>query len=274
LGARFVLWSEDIASSAGGRSRLQQRLRRFLVRRADAFLAWGAPAQSYLRGLNVPRQRIYTCAQAIDNDYWLHQARTLDRQEQRRALGFRAVTFLLVGRALPLKGFQNFLKAWSSLPQDLHARASAVLVGDGEYLPDLQELAGMLSLKNVTFAGAKSAHELARYYVASDIFVFPSLVDVWGLVVNEAMCFGLPILASQHAGASQALVANSGVGVIFNPSNIDEFASRLREWAERPPARDSTACHQILKDVTFNASSAAIQQMIDEVKTVRGPSGK
>src|SRR5882672_3244752 len=70
VGARFVLWSEDIASSALGRSRLQQWLRRFLVRRADAFLAWGDPARRYLTSLNVPLDRIFDCAQAIDNEYW------------------------------------------------------------------------------------------------------------------------------------------------------------------------------------------------------------
>jgi glycosyltransferase involved in cell wall biosynthesis len=274
LGARFVLWSEDIASSAAGRSRLQQRLRRFLVGRADAFLAWGTPAQGYLSSLNVPRRKIFTCAQAIDNDYWVRKARALDRHEERQALGFKGVVFLLVGRALRLKGFQNFLHAWGALPEDLHARASAVVVGEGEYLPALQDLAGSLGLKNVTFAGAKSPDELARYYAASDIFVFPSLVDVWGLVVNEALCFGLPVLASRHAGASQALIAGSDVGVMFDPLDVEQFAARLGAWIENPPERAPAACRQALKDVTFAASSAAIQKMLDGVMSAEVPHGQ
>jgi glycosyltransferase involved in cell wall biosynthesis len=270
VGARFVLWSEDITSSAVGRSKPQQWLRRFLVQRADAFLAWGEPALRYLRSLNVPQDRIFACAQAIDNDYWLQRARTLDPLEEKRALGFSGKVFLLVGRALPLKGFQNFLQAWTLLPKELHSQISAVFVGDGVYLSTLVSLAANRGLKNVSFAGAKSAEELARYYAAADIFVFPSLVDVWGLVVNEAMCFGLPILASRYAGASQALVADSNVGIVFNPSDIDEFASRLRSWIESPPVRQPEKCHEILKDVTFNASSIAIQKLIGQVTLGRG----
>jgi glycosyltransferase involved in cell wall biosynthesis len=268
IGSRFVLWCEDIASSANGRSNTQRRLRRFLVKRADAFLAWGEPAQRYIESFGVQRNRIFTCAQAIDNEYWLRQAQRLDRETERRALGLSGVVFLLVGRALPLKGFQNFLQAWSRLPKELHPKISAVLVGDGDFLHGLRTLAAERGLNNVKFVGAKPADELARFYAAADIFVFPSLVDVWGLVVNEAMCFGLPILASQHAGASQALVANSNIGVVFNPSDIDEFALRLRAWIDSPPLPDPQLCRQMLEKISFSASTAAIQQMVSRVASL------
>jgi glycosyltransferase involved in cell wall biosynthesis len=120
-------------------------------------------------------------------------------------------------------------------------------------------------LRNVHFAGARSGAELARFYAAADIFVFPSLEDVWGLVVNEAMCFGLPILASRYAGASQSLLADSRVGSVFDPADIDEFAARLRSWALAPPARAPDTCREVLKDVTFMASSAAIRRMVARV---------
>lgn len=269
IGARFVLWSEDIETSAIGRSKLQKWLRRFLVKRADAFLAWGDPAKRYLSTLGVPAERIFLCAQAINNEYWQRQARTLDRSAQRLALGLSGTVFLLVGRALPLKGFENFLQAWSLLPAELHSQISAVFVGDGEYLPSLKALVADRGLNNVSFVGAKTSDELARFYAAADIFVFPSLVDVWGLVVNEAMCFGLPILASQYAGASQALISNSPVGSLFNPMNIHEFALRLREWGDDPPARAPQLCHEILGKVSFAESIAAIQSMVNKMTPPR-----
>jgi len=270
LRSRFVISSEEILSSAKGRAKLQQWLRRFLIKRADAFLAWGRPAQNYLTSMSVRQNRIFTCAQAIDNEFWFRQAQTLDGAAEKRALGLCGTVFLLVGRALPRKGFQNFLRAWSRLPQDLHARISAVLVGDGHYLHELMDYADCHALHNLRFAGAKTPKELARYYAAADIFVFPSLEDVWGLVVNEAMCFGLPILASRYAGASQALLSDGRIGSIFDPADIDEFASKLRSWAIEPPARAPEACREILKDVTFAASSAAIQLMIDRITGAGG----
>lgn len=273
FGARFVLSSEEIASSAAGRTALQQYLRRFLVKRATACLAWGEAAETYLKSIGVRANCIFRCAQAIDNESWLRQADALDRDSERVALGFRGTVFLLVGRALRRKGFQNFLEAWGRLSEQEHAKISAVIVGDGDFLSDLKHQAAAASLRNVRFVGAQSPDQLARYYSAADVFVIPSLEDVWGLVVNEAMCFGLPILASQFAGASQSLVAGSTIGRLFNPADIDEFATRLLEWAESPPPMSRAKCRQILAQQTFDRSVESINALITHITSERAENG-
>jgi glycosyltransferase involved in cell wall biosynthesis len=262
LGSKFVLSSEEISTSAMGRSKLQLRLRRFLVRRSDAFLAWGEPAKEYLLSMNIPASRVTTCAQAIDNEYWIGLAQLLNRASERNALGFYGTMFLLVGRAVQRKGFQNFIAAWSRLSAHHHSRACAVIVGDGDYLLDLKRLAADHRLTNIRFVGMKAAKELARYYSAADIFVFPSLEDVWGLVVNEAMCFGLPILASCYAGASQSFLADSKLGLVFNPADIHQFEQNLRKWIDSPPVRAPERCREALREVTFQKSCAAIREMM------------
>ena len=145
---RFILSSEDIASSAVGRTAAQHSLRRFLVKRADACLAWGDSAAHYLKTLGVQDDRIYSCAQAINNDHWMRLADSLDRPSERAALGLTGVVFLLVGRALRRKGFQNFLEAWARLPAKSHARICAVIVGDGDYLADLKAGGGSLPIQD------------------------------------------------------------------------------------------------------------------------------
>jgi glycosyltransferase involved in cell wall biosynthesis len=272
-GARFTLSSEEIATSAVGRSHLQHRLRRFLLKRADACLAWGDAAKDYLRSIDVRDERIFTCAQAIDNEFWLRQADGLDRESERTALGVSGTVFLLVGRALRRKGFQNFLNAWSTLPTESHSKVSAIIVGDGDFLCQLKKQAANSGLRNVRFVGAQPADQLARYYSAADIFVLPSLEDVWGLVVNEALCFGLPILGSRFAGAAQSLIAGSKVGTIFNPADTDEFAMRLRQWADGPPPRQIAACRQILERETFSRSVHAFESMIAQITLPRGANG-
>ena len=267
--ARFILSSEEIASSAQGRTAIQKWLRRFLVKRADAYLAWGDAASQYLRTFGVQEDRIYSCAQAINNEFWMRQADSLDRQSERDTLGMKGVVFLLVGRALRRKGFQNFLDAWARLPEESHSRICAVIVGDGDYLGDLKDHATSAGLSNVRFAGSQPAEQLARYYAAADIFVLPSLEDVWGLVVNEAMCFGLPVLASQFAGASQSLIAGSNVGTVFNPADIEEFSHRLRDWADAPPPRASAVCRRRLEQLTFDRSIVAVDSMISRVAPSR-----
>jgi len=260
--AKLVLSSEEISTSAQGRTKPQTRLRRFLIPRAHAFIAWGEPARGYLLSLDVPQSRVFCAAQAIDTSYWTALVRRFDRGAERAALSLDGVTFLLVGRAVQRKGFQNFLLAWSMLSTSSRSRACAVLVGDGEYLEELKRMARELSLANVAFVGAKGPEDLARYYAAADVFVMPSLEDVWGLVVNEALCAGLPILASRYAGAAQGLLRDSGRGLIIDPANISEFARKIHAWIDAPPPRFFDAGAPILQEVTFEKSFTAIRSML------------
>jgi glycosyltransferase involved in cell wall biosynthesis len=262
MGARFTLWSEDIIDSAAGRSRLQHWLRRFLAKRADAFLAWGTPAVAYLEQLGADRHKVFCCAQAIDNEFWIEQAGAVHREEVRSTLRIQGTMFLMVGRALPLKGFTRFLSAWSTLTEHQHSRAMAIIVGDGESLPELKALAKQCGLKNVRFVGKQAPLELARYYAAADVFVFPSQVDVWGLVVNEALCFGLPVLASRYAGASQALIVDDELGRVFDPLDGSEFSECLHSWVDAPPKRNIAKAHAVVNGQTFEDSVRAIQSML------------
>jgi glycosyltransferase involved in cell wall biosynthesis len=271
IGARFVLWSEDIATCADGRSRTQRLLRRWLVKRANAFLAWGRPARDYLLAIGAEVRRVFDCAQAIDNDYWIRRADGVRAAAARESLELSGNVFLLVGRLLPLKGYRGFLKAWAQLPMALHANNVAIIVGEGEQLEELRGAVLELGLTNVHLVGAKSRLELATYYAAADVFVFPSLVDVWGLVVNEALCFGLPVLGSCRAGVSQQLLSDSGVGELFDPLVPSDFASAIQLWAESPPPKDVQRCREIVGALTFDVSIAAIENMVRFVSTEKEP---
>jgi glycosyltransferase involved in cell wall biosynthesis len=272
----LIVWSEDIATSAAGRGRGQQRLRRWLARRATAFIAWGRPATSYLiDGLEVQAGRVFRCAQAIDNDWWLQRASTLDRSQCRAAAGCSGTVFLLVGRLVQRKGFAYFLSAWARLPAELHERAMVVIVGEGEQRAELERLIASHAMRNVRLVGAKPPTELAAYYAAADVFVLPSLEDVWGLVVNEAMCFGLPVLASGQAGSAQELIAGRGCGEVFNPVNVEQFGELLSVWARAVPAYDADHIHSVVSGCSIETSvqgiSSAIQYCVSRTARVRSP---
>jgi glycosyltransferase involved in cell wall biosynthesis len=246
---------------------LQHLVRRFLSRRVDAFLAWGVPASEYVESLGVERQRLYRCHQVVDNEFWMSRAATLDRARERSDLGFDRKIFLFVGQLIPRKGVVNLLRAWDRMLPEAKSAARLVIVGEGELAPMLRELATSRAI-DATFAGRLPPTELIRYYVAADAFVFPSLEDVWGMVVNEALCCGLPVLASRFAGASQELVAGRNVGEIFDPLDIETFAARLAEWALRPPAISAAACHDVIAPLNATQSSAAIAQMLQTLLNI------
>lgn len=258
----LLLWTEEIAERAKSISASQKRLRAFLIPRATSLLAWGEPAVRYLRSFGVADEKIHYCAQAVDNEAWARECARYDRQRVREELGVRGKTFLTVGRLVEGKGLRHLLLAWSLLPADARENNTLMIVGGGPEGAALREIARANDLKTVLFAGPHSGATLAKYYAAADIFVFPSLVDVWGLVVNEAMACGLPVLASRFAGASQQLVDDNDVGEMFDPTDVDAFASLLRQWAVRaepiPRERPMAVVSALSFDVTIQALRRAI----------------
>jgi glycosyltransferase involved in cell wall biosynthesis len=261
----LVLWTEEIAESAKSISGLQRMLRAFLLPRADAFLTWGKPAANFLRGWGIPEGRIYPCAQAVDNGYWKKRAAAIDRERVHRDLGLAGRVFLAVGRLVARKGFDRFLRAWGALPGPIKDKNSIVIVGEGEEEGRLRGMAGSLGIKNILFAGRKTREELPAYYAAADVFVFPSLVDVWGLVVNEAMACGLPVLASWHAGASQELIKDTGAGVIFDPRNTTGFTALLHRWCVAPPPIPPGLPWDVVSRLDFDVTVEAIRRCIADL---------
>jgi glycosyltransferase involved in cell wall biosynthesis len=264
-GVPFVLWSEEIAESAKGISNKQRILRNILIPRATACLAWGAPAVNYLKSFHVPDNKIFYCAQAVDNRYWMDKAATYSKSDLKAKLGFQGKVFISVGRLVARKGFDILLQAWSALPDRVKSNNSLVIVGAGEDEQKLRQLASDNGMHNVYFVGYKTAEELPEYYAAADVFVFPSLVDVWGLVVNEAMACGLPVLASKYAGASQELIDSAEVGEVFDPLDIEAFTALLVKWSspdiEIAPAIPQKAVSRLNFDVTVSAFQKAIKTL-------------
>ena len=268
VGAKFLIWTEEIQSSARGRSSLQRKLRRFLLPRADGFFSWGEPARDYLLLEGVALDRITVVPQSIDVDGWNSFRPPQSRDVLRGELGFVGITFLLVGRFVERKGFDRFIKAWSSLPDSATSRAAAVVVGAGELSADLVDLSRKLEARNIIFKGRLNAVELARYYTACDVFVFPSLEDVWGMVVNEALLFGMPVLGSVHAGAVQQLVHDGETGSAFDPNDIREFTRRLLLWIDAAPRFSRDACRALAESlhptVGANAISARLLRELSD----------
>src|SRR5581483_11110384 len=94
------------------------------------------------------------------------------------------------------------------------------MVGSGEMEPRLRAMARELALTNVCFSGFVNQSALPRYYGACDLFVLPSVDETWGLAINEAMCAGLPILASAELGCVPDLVRDGRNGRIFPAGGI------------------------------------------------------
>lgn len=121
-----------------------------------------------------------------------------------------------VGRFIPLKGFDVLLRAFAGLDNNV----GLYIVGGDKPTDEYVQIISELKIKNVHFIPFKLTEELNKYYEASDIFVLPTRSDVWGLVINEAMAKGLPIITTDHCIAGTEMIDGNGYVI---PVNDDEI---------------------------------------------------
>lgn len=144
----------------------------------------------------------------------------------REKLGIRSQYVVLsVGQFIPRKGFDVLIKAAKNFPE-----GTCVYIIGGVATSEYLSLIEQMHLNNIHFVSYLLPEELAEYYKMADLFILPTREDIWGLVINEAMAYGLPVITTKKCGAGQELITNGENGYIINPEDVDaisEMASRI-----------------------------------------------
>lgn len=203
-------------------------LKRRLVARFTAGFVAGTPHADYLAMLGMPRERIWLGYDVVDNDHFARgaEAARADADAMRTKMRLPPRYFLTCARFVAKKNLAMLLDAYSVYRTTSGGDAWAlVLVGDGELRPALEQQAARLGImESVHLPGFKQYEELPAYYGLASAFVLPSIQDQWGLVVNEALAAGLPVLASEACGCVPDLL---GAGVGFDPRDPAGLANRM-----------------------------------------------
>lgn len=173
------------------------------------------------------------------------------RCQARRELGMdeNAVIVLTIGQFIHRKGFDVLLNAVKMLDE----KTKIYFVGGiptGEYKNICKEK----QLRNIYFEGFKNSDILAKYYTAADIFVLPTREDVWGLVINEAMAYALPVITTTKCIAGLEMVKDDYNGYLVEPDNILELADRINKMASSKELRNKC---------TINARNVGKQYTIE-----------
>src|SRR5262249_28014774 len=132
---------------------------------------------------------------------------------------------LHVGQFIERKGIGALLDAAAAL-QKQGCEFSLLMVGSGRDKSAVEQQVYALGLKNVHFRPAQPPEKMAAVYRSADLVVFPTLEDVWGLVANEAILSGVPVLCSKYAGCAPELFTSEN---IFSPHDPNEFSQKLRD---------------------------------------------
>jgi glycosyltransferase involved in cell wall biosynthesis len=222
LGVRVVLSSES-STLDHRRSPFKEWIKRLIVNRADAYFSFGTSSVEYLQELGVPLSKIAVRNAAVIDD---QRVKAIAREEKAN-LTERKNNFIFVGRLSEEKNLLTLLKAYQQATKINNTRWGLLLVGDGPQRPQLEALVKAEKLENVTFAGGVSWLDVPKWLAKSRFLILPSFSEPWGLVVNEALVCGIPVIVSERCGCVKDLVVDGETGYIFNPDKVEELVKHL-----------------------------------------------
>lgn len=230
---RAAVMMFDSRAEDTDRAGWREALKRQIVRQFDAALVAGVPQAAYARALGIPPEAVFTPLDTVDNAYFAREAGlAAGGPSSRPGLQGDCPFFLTVARLLAVKNLPVLLRAYAAYRAAARDPWPLVVVGDGPLRTQLEAAAG----PGVIFAGFQQVHALPAYYGRAGAFVLPSVKDTWGLVVNEAMAAGLPVLVSTGAGCAQDLVRDGVNGFTFAPADEARLADLLTRVAAMPAA--------------------------------------
>ena len=225
----FLLWCESTINDNRAGHRVVESLKKNFFDKCDGCIVPGTAAGEYSRQMGVSPENIFMAPNAVDNDrfaYGASQARQ-NATRLKAKLNLPERYFLFAGRLVKSKGIFELWEAYGSLNENLRSQFGLVFVGDGPMRLELETIAKSISPGTIHFAGFVQRDELASYYGLADCLVFPTHSDPWGLVVNEAMASGLPVICGQSAGCAADLVKSNGR--VIDPRNVDQLARTMEE---------------------------------------------
>jgi len=258
----LLIWWEGTRFTERKLAAARRYARRGLAGASAGLLGFGRGSVDYLRDIANEQTPVHFVPQAVDNeqiaeetDRWRAQ-----RERVREQLGARGVTLLCLSRLLPHKGIPQYVSALRRLTRTVPEGAfTALFAGAGPAAETIERAAKDFpcAIRNL---GMVSPDETYRLFAASDLLVFPTLRDCWGMVVNEALAAGIPVLGSRYAGAAEELLGSNDVGRLIDPLDPDSLdealvaAVRDEQWASTSHTRLRAA----LKGYSCEAAADAI----------------
>jgi glycosyltransferase involved in cell wall biosynthesis len=247
------------------RSPLKLQLRKLamgtLYARLSGMLAIGSANADFYRAMGVPDSRIFLTPYTVDNARFIEAARLT--REQRADMRLK----LDVADERPIVLYSAKFDM-RKCPQDILRSAAQLnaegavfqlaMVGSGALEAELRALAESLEMRNVHFHGFANQSAMPGIYGACDIFALPSRDEPWGLAINEAMCAGLPVVASAEIGCVRDLVKEGVNGYTFTAGDVSGLAAALRPLIERADLRQSMSAAS--RDIISRWSYAEVRE--------------
>lgn len=216
-----------ILNSDGGfikqESKLVYQIKHFLISGASAYLASSNGTAEYLQYYGASKKiTIYPFTTSFKKD--VCKINSLDEKTyfRKKIEAKEKIIVLFSGQFIYRKGIDILLKAANKIDKDC-----GIYIVGGKPTSEYLAIVSQNKLTNIHFVDFKTPKELADYYKAADIYVLPTREDIWGLVINEAMSYGLPVITTNKCLAGVELIENGKNGYIIPEENSTELAKYI-----------------------------------------------
>ncbi len=269
---RYIIWAGSIIRKGRNDKFYRIWMRKLLMRRASSFIAYGSLAKAYFIRMGAAPEKVAIGINTSDPTFFIRETDAV-RSREGKQYGDGKHHLLYIGYLVRRKNVGKLIEVVKSLGK---TRNDFILdiVGDGESRTELESLVAEQKLGEfVKFHGFHQKSALPAFLAKSNVFLFQTDFDVWGLTLNEAMAAALPVLSSVNAGATTDLIQEgvNGYAVDFNDTEkITELLHRLLNDPEKCSAMGEEGRKILLAKASLEISAAGF---IEAIRMSEGKKG-
>jgi len=223
---KFIVWSETFDWPRTPSSKFLNPLVRMVSSYSDACVAAGTQAKKYFVKMGAKPKNVFIAPDSTLN----YEIKEKNAKLEKELKGKKVILYL--SRIVPYKGVDYLIKAFSKLEREKDD-VYLLIGGAGSFKEEMKKLAMNLKIKNIRFLGKVNKEQIGFYYSLCDLFVLPSTfrdydAECWGLVLNEVMAFGKPLISTTATGAAYDVIKNGVNGFRVKHGSSEEIYEAMK----------------------------------------------
>jgi len=221
---KFVIWTETFEWKRAPRAKLIEPLINLICKNADACVAVGKKSREYFIKKGASKNKIFIAPDTAQSYKIIKKVNNPNLKNKK--------IILYLSRIVPYKGLDILIKSFANLEKEIK-NSFLLIAGKGSFEQEAKDLAKNLGIKNIKFLGPVDKEHIGFYYSICDVFVLPSTfrdydAECWGLVLNEAMAFGKPVISTDAVGGAYDLITDGVNGFRVKHGNVEDLYKALK----------------------------------------------
>ncbi|MDU5110364.1 MAG: glycosyltransferase family 4 protein [Clostridium sp.] len=272
IGKPYIISFDGISTNRinNHENKIKKILKGIVIKNSDYILGNGKVSKRYFNEIfDYSLERIYNQYLTVDGERInkLYKFKEELREEYRKKYNISSDEKVLIysGRIIDIKNIDSVIKAINRLNK---SDITLLIAGGGGLENQMKELASKLNVRMIITGFITKQEELFKHYFLADTLILPSIYEPWGLVVNEAMFAGLPVIVSEICGCSLDLVFEDENGSIINPNSIDNISNSIEKILyNKNKEKLSIKSREIISEWTFQNSKKSLEKVIKNINS-------